>query len=235
MELFMEYKKQYTFDDLMDIVKTLRGENGCEWDKAQNHDSLLRYLIEESYEYIEAARKRDYEMMADELGDVLLQVALHAQIGEEEKTFKIDDVLNAVCKKMIYRHPHVFSNVKADSVDEILKNWEELKKKEKGEKTDKQILESVSKELPALIRAQKVVEKSKKMKNIKNFSSFDKETIDKLHKMLDNNIELTAGVNKSELIGQALMAIVSYAVSENIPVELCLNDYIDRLTESCSE
>lgn len=231
----MEYKEQYTFSDLMDIVSILRGENGCEWDKAQTHDSLLRYLIEESYEYIEATRKKDAAMQADELGDVLLQVALHAQIGKEQNTFNIDDVLNAVCKKMIYRHPHVFSDVKADSVDEILKNWEELKKKEKGEKTDKQILESVSSELPALIRAQKVIEKSQKLKNGKNFSCFDKESIDKIHKMLDNNVELTAKLNKYELVGQAILSIVSFAASENIPVELCVNDYIDRMINNLGE
>ncbi len=231
----MEYKNQYTFNDLMDIVAELRGENGCEWDKAQTHNSLLRYLIEESYEYIEATRKKDPAMQADELGDVLLQVALHAQIGKEENTFNIDDVLNAVCKKMIYRHPHVFSDVKADSVEEILKNWEELKKKEKGEKTDKQILESVSSELPALIRAQKVIEKSKKLKNLSNFPGFGEESIDKIHKLLDNNEELSADLNKYELIGQAIMTIVSFAAAENIPVELCVNDYIDRLINSMGE
>lgn len=231
----MEYKEQYTFSDLMEIVSELRGENGCEWDKAQTHDSLLRYLIEEAYEYIEATRKRDAAMQADELGDVLLQVALHAQIGKELNSFDIDDVLNAVCRKMIYRHPHVFSDVKADSVDEILKNWEELKKKEKGDKTDKEILESVSSELPALLRAQKVVEKSQKLKNNKKISCFDKESIDKFHKMLDNKGELTAKMNKYDFVGQAIMAVVSFAASENIPVELCVNDYIDRMINNLSE
>jgi len=231
----MDYKDQYTFEDLMDIVATLRGENGCEWDKAQTHDSLLRYLIEESYEYIEATRKKDPAMQADELGDVLLQVALHAQIGKELKTFEIGDVLNAVCRKMIYRHPHVFSDVKADSVDEILKNWEELKKKEKGEKTDKQILESVSEELPALIRAQKVAEKSKKLKNTKKISCFSKESIDKFHKMLDNKVELTSNADKYDLVGQVIMSVVAYAASENIPVELCVHDYINRMINNLSE
>ena len=231
----MEYKENYSFSDLMEIVATLRGENGCEWDKAQTHDSLLRYLIEESYEYIEATRKKDPAMQADELGDVLLQVALHAQIGKEENTFSIDDVLNAVCKKMIYRHPHVFSDVDVKSVDEILKNWEELKKKEKGSKTDKEILESVSSHLPALVRAQKVVEKAQKLKKIKNFSCFDKETIDKFYKMLDNNGELTAKMNKNDFVGQAIMSIVSFAASENIPVELCVNDYIERMINNLSE
>ena len=231
----MEYKSQYTFDDLMDIVAMLRGENGCEWDKAQTHNSLLRYLIEESYEYIEATRKKDSAMQADELGDVLLQVALHAQIGKEENTFNINDVLNAVCKKMIYRHPHVFSDVKADSVEEILKNWEELKKKEKGEKTDKQILESVSSELPALIRAQKIIEKSKKLKSTDNFPSFDFSSLDRLTKALNDAESLPTDSDKHELVGQAVMAIVSYAVKENIPVELSVNDYIDRLINSVGE
>ncbi len=231
----MEYKENYSFSDLMEIVAMLRGENGCEWDKAQTHDSLLRYLVEESYEYIEATRKKDPDMQADELGDVLLQVALHAQIGKEENTFDINDVLNAVCKKMIYRHPHVFSDVKAESVDEILKNWEELKKKEKGNKTDKELLESVSSHLPALLRAQKVVEKARKLKKIKKISYFHQETIDKIHKMLDNNEELTAKMNKYDFVGHAIMSVVSFAASENIPVELCVNDYIDRMINNLSE
>ncbi len=231
----MEYKENYSFSDLMEIVAMLRGENGCEWDKAQTHDSLLRYLVEESYEYIEATRKNDAKMQADELGDVLLQVALHAQIGKEENTFDINDVLNAVCRKMIYRHPHVFSDVKAESVDEILKNWEELKKKEKGNQTDKEILKSISSNLPALVRAQKIVEKVQKLKNIKKNFCFHQETIDKFHKMLDNNEELTAKMNKYDFVGHAIMSLVSFAASENIPVELCVNDYIDRMINKLSE
>ena len=105
----------------------------------------------------------------------------------------------------------------------------------KSKKTDKQILESVSSELPALLRAQKVIEKSQKLKNCKNFSCFDKESIDKIHKMLDNNEELTANIDKYSLVGQAIMTIVSFAASEKIPVEICVNDYIDKLINNLGE
>ena len=225
----IELKKNYTFDELVEIVAVLRSENGCKWDRAQTHDSLLRYLIEESYEYIEATRKKDPKMQADELGDVLLQVVLHSQIGSEEKTFDINDVITAVCRKMIIRHPHVFGDAKADSVEEVLDNWEKIKKKEKGEKTDKEVFDSVSKELPALIRAQKLAEKSKNLK--KNYD-FGEETIDKLFEMIDNKIKVESKEKKSELIGKAVAAIAAYAAKEKLSAELCVNDYLDSLTDS---
>ena len=155
-------KEKYDFNDLMEVVETLRGENGCEWDKAQTHESLLKYLVEESYEYIEATNNNDSAAQADELGDVLLQIAMSAQIGKEKGTFNIDDVTTNVCKKMIYRHPHVFSDTSVNGVEDILKNWDDLKKKEKDNKSDKELLLDISKSIPPLLRAQKVVKKIKK-------------------------------------------------------------------------
>lgn len=219
-------KENYTFDELLEIVSILRSENGCKWDRAQTHESLLRYLIEESYEYIEATRKKDAKMQADELGDVLLQVVLHAQIGKENKTFDINDVINAVCRKMIIRHPHVFADAKADSVEEVLDNWEKIKKKEKGEKTDKQVFESVSRELPALIRAQKIAEKAK---NLQKKYDFGEETIDKLFKMIDNKNVDKSAEDKAEFIGKTILALAAYAAKEKLQAELCVNDCIDDI------
>ena len=121
----------YDFKDFTDIMGTLRGEDGCPWDKEQTHESLKRYLIEECYEVLEAIDANDEDMMIEELGDVLLQVVFHAQIGKEEGYFDITDVIKAVSTKMIERHPHIFGNVKADTSEEVLANWDEIKKKEK--------------------------------------------------------------------------------------------------------
>ena len=222
-----ELKNSYTFDELVDIIAFLRSENGCKWDRAQTHDSLLRYLIEEAYEYIEATRQKNPKMQADELGDVLLQVVLHAQIGREEKTFDINDVITAVCRKMIIRHPHVFGGAKAETAEQALDNWEKIKKQEKGEKSDKEIFASVSKDLPALIRAQKLAEKAGNLK--KNYD-FGEETIDKLFEMIDNKKEPASKEAKSEFIGKTVAAIAAYAAKEKLSAELCVNDYLDGLT-----
>lgn len=217
------YKENYSFDDLVEIINMLRGENGCEWDKAQTHDSLLRYLVEESYEFIEAAREKNPAKMADELGDVLLQVMLHSRIGEEENTFSIDDVINAVCRKMVYRHPHVFSDVKADNVEEILANWEELKQKEKGMKTTKEVFGEVSKGLPALLRAQKILEKGKKNPVISEIREEAKEKFSAAE----------TAEEKYKAAGKAMLEAISFAASEGINIELCLNDCIDGIIERC--
>lgn len=217
------YKENYSFDDLLEIIKMLRGENGCEWDKAQTHDSLLRYLVEEAYEFIEAAREKDAAKMADELGDVLLQVTLHARIGEEENAFSMQDVINAVSRKMVYRHPHVFSDAKADSVEQVLSNWEELKKKEKGMKTQKEVFSEVSKGLPALLRAQKILEKGKKTPVI---SALREEAKEKFSSDADKN-------EKYKMAGRAILEAIAWAVSEDINVEMCLNDCIDGIIEKC--
>ena len=224
-------KEKYDFNDLIDVVKELRGENGCEWDKAQTHESLLKYLIEESYEYIEATRQNNPEKQADELGDVLLQIVMSAEIGSEKGTFDISDVTDAICKKMIYRHPHVFSDTKVESVDDILKNWDVLKKKEQNIKTDKEVLLGISKDVPALMRAQKVIEKMKKFENNKKNTSFDKESIDKLNEMLDNRGVSSVGKDKSELIGEMLVNLIYIASENKIPLEMCLNDQVDKLID----
>ena len=128
-------KKQYTFEEFADIIKALRSENGCPWDKEQTHNSLKPCMMEEAAELLAAIRIYDtsgnYENMREELGDILLQVVMHSQIASEEGLFSIDDVISEVSEKMIRRHPHVFGTVKADTADEVLSNWDDIKKKEK--------------------------------------------------------------------------------------------------------
>lgn len=152
----------YNFDDLLKIVEKLRGEGGCPWDREQTYDSMKRYAIEEAYEVAEAAGGADKHALADELGDLLLQVVMYAQIGRELGDFSIDTVLDCVCSKMISRHPHVFGEAKAENSEEVLKIWGEIKKKEKGQKTRAEAMKGISKSLPSLLRACKVQESAAK-------------------------------------------------------------------------
>ncbi len=155
----------YTYEDLLKIISDLRGENGCPWDRVQTHDSLKPCLIEECYEVIEAIDRRDDDNLAEELGDVLLQVLMHSQIAAEENRFDMQDVVQGLSEKMIRRHPHVFGDAEAGTPEEGLRNWEDIKKQEKEAKTetpDKGILRSVPKAFPALTRAQKVQKKAEK-------------------------------------------------------------------------
>lgn len=151
------------FENLRDIIAVLRGPNGCPWDKKQTHESLKKYLIEESYEVLEAIDEEDDEHLAEELGDVLLQVLLHAQIGEEAGYFTMDDVISNLAEKMVRRHPHVFGDVTAETADEVLQNWEEIKSAEKGNQDRVSLLDGVAKGLPALQKAYQYQKKAAKV------------------------------------------------------------------------
>ncbi|MCD6220602.1 MazG family protein [bacterium] len=126
---------KYKFYDLVEIVRKLRGEKGCPWDKKQTHKSLIKYLKEETEELIKEIEKDNIGGIKDELGDVLLQVVFHTQIEKEKGNFDIDDVIDSICRKMIRRHPHVFGNLKIKDEKEIIENWEKIKKMEKKGKS----------------------------------------------------------------------------------------------------
>lgn len=158
--LDFEFKNRYDIDDLLAIVKILRSENGCPWDKVQTHESIRTDLIEECYEVCEGIDRDSPEILREELGDLLMQVVFHAQIETEENHFDFSDVCNDICQKLIYRHPHVFGEVKADTEDEVLKNWDALKKASKHQETYTETLESVPKTLPALLRGEKVCKRA---------------------------------------------------------------------------
>lgn len=127
--------KKYTLEDFVDIIATLRGENGCPWDKEQTHESLEKCLREECEEVIEAIEKKDDANLCEELGDVLLQVVMHSQIASEEGRFTLEDVIDGVAKKMVRRHPHVFAGVKLETEEERLAMWNAIKRQEKEGKT----------------------------------------------------------------------------------------------------
>jgi|AGTN01.2.fsa_nt_gi MazG family protein len=153
-------KKRYTFLDLVRIMDRLRGRGGCPWDAEQTHESLRRYLIEESYEVLEAIDQGDMEALYDELGDVLLQVVFHAKIAQQCGEFDISDVTTAVCAKMISRHTHIFGSAVAETPDAVIRNWDRIKREEKGQKTQAEVLWDVPKSMPALMRSGKVQQKA---------------------------------------------------------------------------
>lgn len=157
-----QYKEQYDFNDLVNILKILRAPGGCPWDAEQTHESIRRNFIEETYEVIEAIDKNDSELLCEELGDSLLQVVFHAQIEQDQGGFSIDEVCDGICKKLIIRHPHVFGDVVADTTDKVLDNWDAIKMQTKAQQTQAEVLDSVSHSLPALIRSHKVQHKARK-------------------------------------------------------------------------
>ena len=150
------------FYKLKEIIAELRGPNGCPWDLKQTHESLKKYLIEESYEVIEAIQEGDIDHLVEELGDVLLQILLHAQIGQDDGYFSIEDVVEGLSAKMVRRHPHVFGNVEAKTAEDVVKNWDEIKQEEKGVKQES-VLDGVGKSLPNLIRAFELQRKAAKV------------------------------------------------------------------------
>ena len=155
-------KDAYGIADLVEIVRLLRAPGGCPWDREQDHHTIRKNLIEETYEVAEAIDLEDRALLREELGDLLLQVVLHAQMEAEAGTFDFSGVCNDICQKLIVRHPHVFGQVSAKDTDEVLKNWEAIKQRTKGQTTAAQTLESVPKTLPALMRAEKLQKRAAK-------------------------------------------------------------------------
>lgn len=159
--LELAQKQRFTMQDLLELVALLRDpETGCPWDKVQTHASIRHNFIEETYEVADAIDLADPHLLCEELGDVLLQVALHTQMETEARTFAFEDVCTGICKKLIYRHPHLFGEVEADTPGEVLANWEQLKRAEKHRDSAAQDLDSVPAALPALMRAQKTVKRA---------------------------------------------------------------------------
>ena len=126
----LKRKSEYSISDLVEIMEILRSPGGCPWDREQTHKSIRRNLIEETYEVVEAIDKDDKTLMCEELGDLMLQVVFHARMAEEDGDFTLDDVADGICKKLILRHPHIFSDVKADTTEQVLTNWDNIKKEE---------------------------------------------------------------------------------------------------------
>jgi tetrapyrrole methylase family protein/MazG family protein len=206
---------------LIETVKTLRSPNGCEWDKAQTHKSLKQNFIEETYEALEAIDENNMAHLREELGDVLLQVLLHAQIADDEKAFCIDDVAKELNEKLIRRHPHVFGNTKVKNTDEILANWEEIKKKEKQDR--KSVMDGIPIYLPALMQAYKISKKAVKVGFEWDCVESLKECINSEMKEFEQAVQNNDTKNMEEEMGDLLFAIVNLSRWYKINPELALN------------
>jgi tetrapyrrole methylase family protein/MazG family protein len=213
----------HTFERLREIIAVLRGPNGCPWDRKQTHESLRPYAIEEVYELIDAIDQKDDENIIEELGDVLLQVMLHSQIGEDNGYFQVDDVIRAITDKMIHRHPHVFGNSEAETVEEVYKNWDELKKEEKGKEQQSSVLEGIPKQLPSLAKAYKLQHKAAKV----GFEWDDVSGVwDKLDEELQEVKEAIEADNSLEIekeLGDVLFVLANLARYYKINPEIALN------------
>jgi len=202
-----EFKEKYNIDDLLEIMALLRSENGCPWDKVQTHESIRTDLIEEAYEVCEGIDCNSPEMLREELGDLLLQIAFHTQIEREAGNFTFDDVCNDICQKLVYRHPHVFGEVKVSGSEEVLKNWDALKKESKNQETYTDTLESVPKTFPALLRGEKVCKRASRAGMPIDDSS---RLVAHIHELLDD-IDLSgseeAVTHNQQKIGSLLMSI----------------------------
>ncbi|MEG0824251.1 MAG: nucleoside triphosphate pyrophosphohydrolase [Oscillospiraceae bacterium] len=221
-------KKSYGINDLTEIVRLLRGEGGCPWDRVQTHESIRRNFLEESYEVVEAIDEKNPAHLQEELGDVLLQVVFHSLMEEEVGHFNLDDVADGICKKLIFRHPHVFSNVSVTDADEVLVNWEALKREEKSQDTYADSVDAVARSLPALWRAEKIQKKARK-------AGFDWDDIDgALEKVREETDELTQAVaehsNIEEELGDLLFAAVNAARFAQVDPEVALGKACDKFS-----
>lgn len=199
------------FSKLRAIIADLRGPNGCPWDLKQTHESLKKYLIEEAYEVIEAIQEQDYDHLIEELGDVLLQVLLHAQIGEDDGYFSIDDVIEGLSSKMVRRHPHVFGDTKAETAEDVVRNWQEIKQVEKGT-SQTSLLDEVAMSLPNIIRAFELQKKAAKVgfdwPDVSGAWEKVKEEMGEFEKEISENPSSESSVKE---FGDILFALVNVA------------------------
>ena len=218
------------FEELVQTVAILRGPDGCPWDKEQTHDSLKKYAIEETYEVIEAIESGDPKKIEDELGDLLLQVLLHAQIASEADQFDIGDICRVLREKLQRRHPHVFADTEISGVDDVLYNWEQIKKGEPGYDQRKSVLEGVPKSLPALMRASEISKKAAKT----GFEWPDVHAV--LDKLKEETREVEEAINKGVTkeiegeIGDLLFTTVNIARHTGIDPEEALRRMLERFT-----
>lgn len=243
-------KSNYKIDDLLELMKYLRSENGCPWDREQTHDSIKKNVIEEAYEVLDAIDSKIPQKLYDELGDLLLQVVFHAQIAKENLDFDFDTIVNNLCKKLIFRHSHIFGENKdnASSSSEVLDIWEKNKKKESGNKSQSQIMKEIPRHLPSLERAYKIQKKAKQVgfdwddrsfviKKIKeeideveeavliesnHLKDASVQSMDANEKSIENN-EKSFKDNIELEIGDLLFAVVNYARFLGVNPEMALD------------
>ena len=212
--------------ELENIMETLRQENGCPWDREQDYQSLKKYLIEECGEFLDAVDQNNFDEMCEELGDILMNLCFYAQLAKEDKKFNLQRAAQLSCEKMIRRHPHVFGNSNAKTTKEIEKQWDEIKKSEKNQK--RTLLEEIPRNIPALLRAEKVQLKVKKegfdWKNWEGAFSKLKEEINELEEAFK-----TGDISKIEdELGDVLFSAVNIARHKSLPSENVLHNATNK-------
>lgn len=227
-------KDRYDIYDLLDITRILRSKDGCPWDMVQTHSSIRKDLLEEAYETADAIDLNDDTALCEELGDLLLQVTFHSQIATEDKSFTFEDVTDGVCKKLILRHPHVFGDVNAETAEQVLDNWDAIKRDEKHQKSYTDTLLSVPKAFPALMRAAKVQKRASK-------AGFDWDSVDGAFQKLPEELEELKSAIKSgdtaqieEEFGDLLFAAVNVSRFLNVDAEFSLNNAIEKFIKRFS-
>ena len=207
-----QIKERYDINDLVKIIEMLRDpENGCPWDKVQTHKTIRKNFIEETYEAIEAIDLDDKELMKEELGDVLMQVLLHAQFEREENIFDFADVVDGTAQKLVLRHPHIFAGFDNKTVDGVLQKWEEIKQEEKGQKTVSETLDAVPKSFPALMYAQKLQKRAAAGGLIEQDANKALEMVEA--SLAAVKAAISAGENSAEAMGKLLYNAVYLAGS----------------------
>ncbi len=223
-----EFKEKYDINDLIKIMNVLRSPDGCPWDREQTHKSIRSNLIEETYEAIEAIDTDNTSLLKEELGDVLLQVVFHSKMEEELGTFDFSDVADGICKKLIVRHPHIFSDLKLSTSDEVLENWDKIKMKTKSQVSQSEAMNSISRSLPTLMRSKKVQQKASKIgfdfKDVKDAMGKISEEYNELKKAIDNetNDEIF------DELGDLLFSVVNVSRILKIDPDYALSKSCDK-------
>lgn len=225
-------KNFYGYEDFLKVMRLLRAPGGCPWDAEQTHASIRRNFLEETYEVLDALDRDDAHDMCEELGDVLMQVAFHAVIEEERDRFTMADVVNGVTQKLVYRHPHVFGTTKVENSDEVLINWETLKRKEKGQASTADAVEAVPHTLPSLWRAEKIQKKTAKagFDYPNALSALDKleEEVRELRAALESGQEADTPHGILEELGDALFITAKIAQMSGVDPEEALHRACDK-------
>lgn len=215
------------FEDFQQIIARLRAPDGCPWDRKQTHLSLRPYLLEESYEVLEALDQENSEHLVEELGDLLLQIVLHAQIATEEQDFNMTDIVAGISEKIIRRHPHVFTELEVDSVEGVLNNWEQIKAEERKNNGQerKSMLDGIPNALPALTQADQIQQRAKRV-------GFDWKTIEpviaKIHEELKELEEASSDAERQSEAGDLLFAVVNLVRWLEIDPEMALRETNSR-------
>jgi len=215
------------FRKLVEIMARLRGEGGCEWDRAQTHETLRQYLVEETHEVVDAIRRKEHALLCEELGDLLLQILFHAQIARENGEFDISDVIASISEKMVRRHPHVFGDATADSPEAVSLQWENIKRTVEN-RNHGSIVGGIPREFPSLLRASKMSRKAAR-------AGFDwertEQVLEKVEEELSELKEAMSGHDPGRMeheFGDVLFALVNLARFLNLNPEIAMMSANDR-------